>query len=67
MKAYLYKEEETSIEPVDEHALAVADQKPDKVDPPHQGLYVVNYKTMVKPTLIALAIFAVWALATWIL
>lgn len=55
------------MEPVDESRLAVASEKPSAPDVPEQKLYVVNYKTMVKPSLIALAIFVVWAVATWLL
>jgi len=67
MKAYLYKEEEQPIMPVDEQQLAVADEKPAKVDVPKQGMYVVDYKPLKAATLIALLIFVVWALATWLL
>ena len=67
MEAYLYKEEAQPIEPVDEHKLAIAEEKPDKVDVPKQGLYVVNYKPLLGATIIALVIFAIWALATWLL
>jgi len=67
MKAYLYKEEEQPIEPIDEHKLAIADEKPEKADVPKLGLYVVNYKPLVGTTIIALLIFVVWALVTWLL
>jgi len=67
MKAYLYKEEEQPIEPIDEHKLAIADEKPEKVDVPKQGLYVVNYKPLWTATLVALVIFVIWAIATWLL
>ena len=67
MKAYLYKEEAQAVEPIDEHKLAIADQKPDKADVPKQGLYVVNYKPLWTATCIALVIFVIWALATWLL
>lgn len=67
MKAYLYEEEAQPIEPIDEHKLAVADEKPDKADVPKQGLYVVNYKPLVGATIVALLIFIIWALATWLL
>ena len=67
MKANLYNEEEQPIEAIDEHKLAIASDRPALVDAPKQGLYIVDYKTLVKPTLIALAIFAVWAIATWLL
>ncbi|MBQ0068920.1 MAG: hypothetical protein KBT09_04105 [Bacteroidales bacterium] len=67
MKACLYNEEEQTINPVDEQQLATANEKPEPVDVPKQGLYLVDYKTLVGPTLIALVIFAVWAVATWLL
>ena len=67
MKAYLYKEEEQPIEPIDEHKLAIADQKPEKSDVPKLSLYVVKYKPLIAATLIALVIFIIWALATWLL
>ncbi len=67
MKATLYSEEAQNIEPVDKHKLAVAEERPEKVECPRQAYYIVDYKTLVKPTLIALAIFAIWALATWLL
>ena len=56
MKATLYTETEQAVEPIDEHKLAVATEKPNKVEPPRQSYYLVDYKTLVKPTLIALAI-----------
>ena len=67
MKAYLYKEEEQPIEPIDEHKLAIADKKPEKSDVPKLSLYVVKYKPLWAATLIALVIFVIWALATWLL
>ena len=67
MKAYLYKEEEQPIEPIDEHKLAIADEKPEKSDVPKLSLYVVKYKPIWAATIIALVIFIVWALATWLL
>ncbi|MBR1882284.1 MAG: hypothetical protein IJ808_04595 [Muribaculaceae bacterium] len=66
-KLALYNEVEPQIEPIDEHKLAVADTKPAPADVPKQGLYIVDYKTLMKPTLIALLIFVVWAIATWLL
>ena len=66
-KLALYNEVEQPVEPIDEHKLAVASERPEPVDVPKQGLYIVDYKTLVKPTLIALAIFVVWAVATWLL
>ncbi len=67
MKANLYNEVEQPIEAIDEHKLAIASERPEPVDAPKQELYIVNYKTLAVPTLIALVIFAVWALATWLL
>ena len=67
MKANLYNEEAQPIEPIDEHKLAIASERPEPVDAPKQELYIVDYKTLVKPSLIALAIFAIWAIATWLL
>ncbi len=55
------------MEPIDEHKLAVATEKPNKVEPPRQSYYLVDYKTLVKPTLIALAILAVWVVLTVVL
>ena len=66
-KLALYNEVEQPIEPIDEHKLAVASERPEPVDVPKQGLYIVDYKTLVKPTLIALGIFVVWVVATWLL
>ena len=67
MKANLFNEVEETVELIDEHKLAVADEKPEKIDAPKPTYYIVNYKTLAVPSLIALAIFAVWALATWLL
>ena len=67
MKANLFNEVEEQVEPIDEHKLAVAEAKPEKIDSPKPTYYIVNYKTLVIPTLIALAIFAVWAIATWLI
>lgn len=67
MKAYLYKEEAQPIEPIDEHKLAIAEEKPEKADVPKLSLYVVKYKPLWTATLIALVIFVIWALATWLL
>lgn len=66
-KLALYNEEEQPIQPANEQQMAVASHRPEPVDVPKQGLYLVDYKTLVKPTLIALAIFVVWAIATWML
>ena len=67
IKAYLYKEEAQPIEPIDEHKLAVADEKPEKADVPKLSLYVVKYKPLWTATIIALVIFVIWAIATWLL
>ena len=67
MEASLFEEKAQAIEPIDEHKLAIADQKPEKVDAPRQGYYIVDYKTLVKPTLIALAIFVVWIIAEFVI
>ena len=67
MKAYLYKEEAQPIEPIDEHKLAIAEDRPEKADVPKLSLYVVKYKPLWTATFIALLIFVVWALATWLL
>jgi len=67
MKAYLYKEEAQPIEPIDEHKLAIAEDKPEKADVPKLSLYVVKYKPLWTATIIALVIFIIWALATWLL
>ena len=67
MKAYLYKEEAQPIDPIDEHKLAIAEEKPEKSDVPKLSLYVVKYKPLWTATLIALIIFVIWALATWLL
>ena len=66
-KLALYNEVEQPVEPLDEQKLAIASDRPEPVDVPKQDLYIVDYKTLVKPTLIALVIFIVWALATWLL
>ena len=67
MKANLYNEVEQQVEELDEHKLAVAEEKPEKIDAPKPTYYLVNYKTLLVPTLIALAIFVVWAIATWLI
>ncbi len=67
MKANLFNEVEETVEPLDEHKMAVAEEKPEKIDAPKPTYYIVNYKTLAVPSLIALAIFVVWALATWLI
>ena len=67
MKAYLYKEEAQPIDPIDEQQLAIAEEKHEKPDVPKLSLYVVKYKPLWTATLIALVIFIIWALATWLL
>ncbi len=66
MKATLYNEQSQPIEPVDEHKLAIATEKPAKVEPPRQNYYIVNYKTLVKPTIIAFVIFVIWIVAEFV-
>ena len=67
MKANLFNEVEETVEPLDEHKMAIAEEKPEKIDAPKPTYYIVNYKTLAVPSLIALAIFVVWALATWLI
>ena len=67
MKACLYNEESQPVNPVNEQQLATADQKADRCDVPKSEMYLVNYKTLAAPTLIALLILIVWAVATWLL
>jgi hypothetical protein len=67
MKANLFNEVEETVEAIDEHKMAVAEEKPEKIDAPKPTYYIVNYKTLAIPSLIALAIFVVWAVATWLL
>ncbi|MBR6249369.1 MAG: hypothetical protein IKQ89_10315 [Muribaculaceae bacterium] len=67
MKATLYTEDELPMEVFDEKKMAVADQPAEPVDVPKQGLYIVDYKPLLVPTVIALVIFIVWAIATWLL
>ena len=67
MKANLYNEQEQAIEPINEQQLAVADTKPEPANAPKPTYYLVNYKTLLVPTLIALAIFVVWAVVTCLL
>ena len=67
MKANLYNEVEEAIDPIDEHKLAVAEEKPEKIDAPKPTYYIVDYKTLAVPTVIALAIFVAWAIATWLI
>lgn len=67
MKACLYNEVEQPINPANEQQLATADQKPEPLDVPKSELYLVNYKTLVGPSLIALAILVIWTVATWLL
>ena len=55
------------MEVFDEKKMAVADQPAEPVDVPKQGLYIVDYKPLLVPTVIALVICIVWAIATWLL
>ena len=67
MRANLYTEVDQPIEPIDEHKLAIASERPERVNAPKQELYIVDYKTLAKPTIIALLILAAWGIATWLL
>ena len=67
MKANLYKEEEQVCAPVDEKQLAIAEEKPAPVDAPRQEYYIVNYKALAKPTIIAAVILAVFAIAVFVI
>ncbi len=69
MKAHLslYNEVEQPVEPIDEHKLAVAEEKPAKIQAPKPSYYLVNASTPLKAVLIALAILAVWAVAEFVL
>ncbi len=66
-KEALYAEVEQPVEAFDEQKMAIADGRPEPVDVPKGGLYIVDYKTAVKPTLIALLILAIFAVAAWVL
>ncbi len=66
MKATLYSEQPQAVEPIDEHKLAIAQDKPEKIDAPRPEYYLINYKTLAKPTLIAAAIFVVWCIAEFL-
>ena len=63
MKATLYTEEMQQCEPVDEKQLEIAEDKPAKVNPPRQNYYIVDYKALAKPTIIAALIFVVFIIA----
>ena len=65
MKACLYSENAQPVEPIDDHKLAVADKKPEKVEAPRQGYYIVNYTVLKGATLIAFIIMLVWLAALW--
>ncbi|MBQ1722806.1 MAG: hypothetical protein II034_03325 [Muribaculaceae bacterium] len=67
MKATLYTETEQAVEPIDEHKLAIAEDTPEKADVPKLSLYVVKYKPQWTATCVALVIFVIWAIATWLL
>lgn len=66
MKATLYTEELQQCEPVDEKKLAIAEEKPAKVDAPRQNYYIVDYKALAKPTIIAALIFVVFLVALFV-
>lgn len=63
MKATLYTEEMQQCEPANEKKLAIAEEKPAKVNPPRQNYYIVDYKALAKPTLMAALIFVVFLVA----
>ena len=71
MKANLYNEVEAPVEPLNVHNQALADEAPAPVDAPtvkpKRDLYIIDYKTLAKPTIIALLILVIWALAAWLL
>lgn len=69
MKAYssLYNEVEQPVEPIDGHKLAVAEEKPAKIDAPKPTYYLVDAITPAKAVLIALAILAVWAVVEFLI
>ena len=50
-------------EPANEKKLAIAEEKPAKVNPPRQNYYIVDYKALAKPTLMAALIFVVFLVA----
>ncbi len=67
MKATLYTEEQQVIEPLNIEQQALADQPAEPVKAPEPELYIVNYKALAIPSLIALLILGAWALATLLL
>lgn len=67
MKATLYTEEAQAVEPLNVEQQALADQPAEPVKAPEPELYLVNYKTLAVPTVIALVILAVWTAATYLL
>ena len=67
MKATLYTEEAQVVEPLNVEQQALADQPAEPVKAPEPELYLVNYKTLAVPTVIALVILAVWTAATYLL
>ena len=67
MKATLYNEVAEPIEALDVNQQALADQPAEPVKAPEPELYLVNYRTLAVPTVIALVIFAVWAIVTWLM
>ncbi len=67
MKATLYTEEAQAVEPLNVEQQALADQPAEPVKAPEPELFIVNYKTLAVPTVIALVILAVWTAATYLL
>ncbi len=67
MKATLYTEEAQAVEPLNVEQQALADQPAEPVKAPEPELFLVNYKTLAVPTVIALVILAVWTAATYLL
>lgn len=67
MKATLYTEEAQAVEPLNVEQQALADQPAEPVKAPEPELFIVNYKTLAVPTIIALVILAVWTAATYLL
>ncbi len=67
MKAALYNEVSEPVEALDVEQQALADGPAQPVKAPEPELYLVNYKTHAVPTLLALLIFAIWAIVTWLM
>lgn len=67
MKATLYNEVSEPVEALDVEQQALAAQPAEPVKAPEPELYLVNYKTLAWPTVLALLIFAAWAIVTWLM